>query len=202
MIDLFGQIFLYFDFNVPQQSSFKSNKQLIVMRIFYSHFAWCLVFQRLGYCISISGLWIRIFLTPNFYARYFCNCQLRLNKWQRLLLYRNEIILKAKLQTICCFVSLEKTITIVDDCRPVYIGVDVLSVEGKRLILCCSLSFNLDHSCIVMEVHYPWFSDKWCNILWIRLILQWLAILMRLFIYFVMPFLYISWAWNLRTSNW
>ena len=108
MIDLFGQIFLYFDFNVPQQSSFKSNKQLIVMRIFYSHFAWCLVFQRLGYCISISGLWIRIFLTPNFYARYFCNCQLRLNKWQRLLLYRNEIILKAKLQTICCFVSLEK----------------------------------------------------------------------------------------------
>ena len=36
MVDPFGQIFLYFHFIVPQQSSFKSNKQLIVMKMFFS----------------------------------------------------------------------------------------------------------------------------------------------------------------------
>ena len=36
VVDLFGQIFLYFHFIVPQHSSFKANKQLIVMKMFYS----------------------------------------------------------------------------------------------------------------------------------------------------------------------
>ena len=52
----------------------------------------------------------------------------------RVLLYRKEIILEK--QNCKLFVVLfveNNSITVVDDCRLVYIGVDILSVEVKRL---------------------------------------------------------------------
>ena len=52
-----------------------------------------------------------------------------------MLLYRKEIILEKQNCKLFVVLFVEKnSITVVDDCRRVYIGVDILSVEVKRLI--------------------------------------------------------------------
>ena len=60
-----------------------------------------------------------------------------------MLLYRKEIILEK--QNCKLFVVLfveNNSITVVDDCRLVYIGVDILSVEVKKLISFGRLAFT------------------------------------------------------------
>ena len=77
------------------------------------------------------------------YAQFFFNRRLKLSKWQRVLLYRKEIILEK--QNCKLFVVLfveNNSITVVDDCRLVYIGVDILSVEIKKLISFGRLAFT------------------------------------------------------------
>ena len=52
----------------------------------------------------------------------------------RVLLYRKEIILEKQNCNLFVVLFVENnSITVVDDCRRVYIDVDILSVEVKRL---------------------------------------------------------------------
>ena len=59
-----------------------------------------------------------------------------------MLLYRKKIIVEKQncKRFVVLFVE-NNSVTVVDDCRLVYIGVDILSVEVKRLICFGRLAF-------------------------------------------------------------
>ena len=92
--------------------------------------------------VVVLYMHFRVMDSSLLYAQFFCNRWLKLSKWQRVLLYRKEIILEKQNCNLFVVLFVEKnSITVVDDCRRVYIGVDILSVEIKRLICFGRLAF-------------------------------------------------------------